>query len=142
MPQPHAALSGFHALGRGSQDRKNIVLAEDEEFIPFDHDIRSGILSEYDSIANIYIERYPLSVVRAATCADGDYPSFLRLFFRSVRYHDASGEHLFLVDAFGENTVIERLRIHSWPLLGDGAISAPLSKRLGEREVNGDAVYP
>ena len=77
------------------KDAQNILLAEDQIFLAFHLDFRTGVLAEQDAVAGVYIQWNARAVRQNLAVAGGDDFALLRLFLGRIGNDDPAPNGLF-----------------------------------------------
>src|SRR5256885_13417195 len=92
--------------------RQPVALAQDQEVLAVDLDLRAAVLGVQALVALGDVERDPLAVVVELAVADGQDLPLLRLLLRGVGEDDARGRRLLLLDRLDDQSIAQRLELH------------------------------
>src|SRR3954463_12833781 len=104
FPQVVDCLAGY--LG------EHVGLAQDEQVLAVDGDVRAAVLRVEDLVALGHVERDALAVVAHLAIACGEDLAALRLLLRGVGEDDAAGSRLLLLDRLDDQSIAEGLELH------------------------------
>src|SRR3954452_20648408 len=97
---------------------EHVALAQDQELVALDLDLGAAVLRVDDDVTLGDVHRDDLAGLAALlTGADGHDGAALRPLESGVRQHDASGRGLLLLERRDDQTIANRLQIHSQPPL-------------------------
>src|SRR5574341_2642767 len=82
----------------GFDDRQQIALFEDEQFLAVHLELRAGILGKEHDVAGADVHRNTLARFIARAWPDRDDGSFLGFFLGGLVQHDPAGSHFFLLN--------------------------------------------
>src|SRR5262249_45688420 len=100
---------------------EDIALAQDEQLLTIDLDLRAAVLAVEDLVALGDVQRDALrSVLVVATLADGEDLALLRLLLGGVGEDDAAGSRLLLFDRPHDQTIAQGLELHTWTSIERG----------------------
>src|SRR4051812_27466098 len=120
--------------------RQHVGLAQDEQVLAVDDDVRAAVLRVEDLVALRHVERDALAVVADLAVAGCEYLAALRLFLRGVGEDDAAGGRLLLLDHLDDQTIAEGLELHERNLrqvLLDSNRLGTLARRVPNRPAKG-----
>src|SRR5574337_331471 len=102
------------ALALGRDDlREDVRLAEDEDVVGTDLDLRPAVLGEDHLVADldVHLDVVPVLVSRAG--ADGEDGAALRLLLRRVGQYDSADGGLLVLEDLHDQPIAQRLQIHT-----------------------------
>src|SRR3954470_8018106 len=91
---------------------EDVGLAQDEQLVTVDGDVRTAVLRVEDLVALGHVERDALAVAAHLAVAGGEYLAALRLLLRGVGEDDAAGSRLLLLDRLDDQSIAEGLELH------------------------------
>src|SRR4051794_33264650 len=93
--------------------REHVGLAQDEQVLALDLDLRAAVLGVEDLVALAHVERDALvGAVVPAAVTDGQDLALLGLLLRGVGEHETGRGGLLLLDRLDDQAVAERLELH------------------------------
>src|SRR5205814_1960483 len=101
------------AVAAAFDDREDLVLAHDEEFLAIELDFLAGVLAEQDGVARLDVERHALAIIFGLAVADGDDLALLRLFLGGVGNDDPADFLLAFFKALNNDSVVQRSDVHA-----------------------------
>src|SRR5215510_4660932 len=97
------------AAGRlAADDREDVLLADDEEVLVVDLELRAGVLGVEDLVALLHVHGLALAVIEDAAGAGGEDRALLGLLLGRVREDDAALGHLLAGGGLDHDAVAER----------------------------------
>src|SRR3954454_18099151 len=91
---------------------QDVALAQDQQVLAVDHDLRAAVLRVQDLVALGDVERDALAVVVELAVADRQDLALLRLLLGSVRKDDAGSSRRVLLDSLDDQAIAQGLEIH------------------------------
>src|SRR5215211_2667292 len=92
---------------------QDVGLAQDEQVLALDVDLRAAVLGVEDLVVLGDVERNPLAVVPYLAVAYCEDLAALRLLLRGVGEDDAACGRLLLLDRLDDQAIAEGLQIHA-----------------------------
>src|SRR5919106_2687261 len=96
--------------------RQDVRLTQDEDVLGADLDLGPAVLGEDDLVTLLDVHRNVVPVLVARAGADGENLAALRLLLRRVGQYDPADRLLLLLEDLDDQTVAQRLQIHSHDL--------------------------
>src|SRR4051794_3077969 len=110
----------FRKLGRLAGDLgQDVGLAQHEEVLAVDHDVRAAVLGVEDLVALRDVDGNTVAIVVDLALADGENLAALRLLLGGVGEHDAARRRLLLLYRLDDQAIAQRLELHG-PNLQNG----------------------
>src|SRR5918995_6247815 len=92
---------------------KHVALAQHEELLAVDLDLRAAVLRIEDLVALGHVQREPLAVVVELAVADSEDLALLGLLLRGVGEDDARSGRLLLLECPDDQPIAEWLELHA-----------------------------
>src|SRR5471032_46358 len=105
-------------------DRHDVFFAHDHQFLAVHFDGLAGVFAEQDAVAYFDIQRTDFAVVEYFAIADGQDFALIRFFGGCVRNDQAGGSFGFLVEAFDDDAIVQRAKVHKNSLFNGGGAKA------------------
>src|SRR5471032_3132356 len=105
-------------------DRHDVFFAHDHQFLAVHFDGLAGVFAEQDAVAYFDIQRTDFAVVEDFAIADGQDFALIRFFGGCVRNDQAGGSFGFLVEAFDDDAIVQRAKVHKNSLFNGGGAKA------------------
>src|SRR4051812_11345187 len=120
--------------------RQHVGLAQDEQVLAVDDNVRAAVLRVEDLVALGHVERDALAVVADLAVSGCEHLAALRLLLRGVGEDDAAGGRLLLLDHLDDQPIAEGLELHERNLrqvLLDSNRLGTLARRVPIRAAEG-----
>src|SRR5471032_1503108 len=105
-------------------DRHDVFFAHDHQFLAVHFDGLAGVFAEQDAVAYFDIQRTDFAVVEDFAIADGQDFALIRFFGGCVRNDQVGGSFGFLVEAFDDDAIVQRAKVHKNSLFNGGGAKA------------------
>src|SRR6187549_2312637 len=106
----------LRALGARRGDLgENVRLAQDQNLVDAELDLRAAVLGEDDLVALADFHRDDFALVVAGARADREHAAALRLLLGGVRQDDAARGRLLVLEGFDDQAVAQWLYVHPAP---------------------------
>src|SRR5918997_4460835 len=138
-------LSRVDVVASAADLGQHVALAQDQEVLAVDLDLRAAVLGVEDLVALGDVERDALlAVLVPLAVADGEDLALLRLLLRGVGEHDAGSSRLVLLDRLDDQPIAQGLELHvsdlhSSRVLRAGWHSTGQSASAGGGDITGEA---
>src|SRR5207245_1064921 len=96
---------------------QNLVLAQDQDVLALEPDVRARVLPEQDLVAHLHIQGDLGAVVEDLAVADAEHLALLGLLLGRIGDDDPSLRGLLLLDAANDQTIVQRAYFHGVLLL-------------------------